>query len=141
MSKIQGVDVKIQLSSDGVTYKTLVCETQSQMQLQRQINETRTKCGGGTTEIGLGAKTYTITGSAAIETAPAGTEVSYSQLLTWFEAGTLIYVKYESPTASGTNFYHQGQAYITDLNVQAQTDQVVTADLTIRVSGTLDVTP
>jgi hypothetical protein len=81
------------------------------------------------------------------EVAPTISQVSYKDLLTATVNKTKITVRFQNPTVTGasigTVYYHQCEAYITDLtlNQDAAGGAYVNFSGTIQSTGTLDITP
>ena len=141
MSKIQANDITVQISTDGTTYKNLVCEIGNKLSKNRAVQQVATKCDSGTIAVGLGAKSYSIDFTAVVETAPTTlTQVSYKDLTGWFESGTYLYVKIENPS-DGSAIYEQGRAYLTKLELDNQVQGVSQFSGTFTVDGALDTTP
>jgi predicted secreted protein len=137
MAEIQGNDVTVELSSDaGTTWKTLICETRSGIQITRDTTSTATKCNAGTTVIGLGAYSWSMSFDAVVDTAPSVSQVTYADMLTWITAGTSILGK----IANTGEFYHSGSVYVTDLSLDAATGEAVSFSGTLSGTGALDIT-
>jgi len=139
MASINGKDVVVQLSTDGTTYKSLVCEISNSLPISRETNSVTTKCDNGTTTRSLGAYSWEVSGEAVAETAPSGTQISYEEMLGYIVGGNLLYVKVENPAASGSNFYHQGQAYLTSLELSNEVNGVSQFSFTLSGTGALDI--
>lgn len=137
MAKIQANDMSVQMSSDGVTYKTLVCEIGHTLNKTRDTQSTPTKCDGGTPAVSIGAKTAALEFTAAVETAPAAGQCSFTDVDGWYEAGTYMYWK----IVSGTNIYQQGRGYLTALSIDAQVGGIIQVTGTLQVDGAIDTTP
>jgi len=76
MAKIQGVNVLLELSADGVTYKSVVCESGHTLNRERATNTVETKCYGGTSAVSIGALSGSIDYTGIFETAPTSTQLS-----------------------------------------------------------------
>jgi hypothetical protein len=138
MAKVQGNDVILQLSEDGIYYKTLICEIGHTLNKTRDTQATATKCDGGTPAVSIGAKTVTIDFTAATDTAPTGSQCSFKDVDDWYEAGTLIYWKQQYD--AGADIYQQGRGYITSVNSDSQVGGIHQFTGTINVDGAVDTT-
>jgi hypothetical protein len=82
---------------------------------------------------------------AICETAPSIAQVSYEDLLTAMVNKTLVAVRVQNPTVTGssqgTAYYHKFSGYITDLTLNQSTTEFVNFSGTIQSTGTLDVDP
>ena len=140
MASINGKDVVVQVSTDGTTYKNLICEISNNLPISRETNSVTTKCDNGTTTRSLGAYSWEVSGEAVADTAPSASQISYEDLLSGFIAGTLYTIKVENPASTGTNFYHQGSAYLTSLELSNEVNGVSQFSFTFSGTGALDVT-
>jgi len=141
MAGIQSTLVPLELSfNNGSTYQTLVCLNQYNMPLSKATNVTETFCG---TEVGLGSETFNPNGTAVCSTNPTSSQVTYNRLLTaWKNEETVLFrCQYPGTGSIGVHFYHQGSAYVTDLELQFQTSQVIQFTFTLTGIGTIDITP
>jgi hypothetical protein len=142
MADIQA-SIPIQLSSDNVTYKNLVCLKNYNVPITTSTNESETFCGKS---VGVGAISFDPQGNAVVSTNPSGSELSLNQLLTWQVNKTAIYFKTAYPLSSGSSgslgkdFYIQGQCYVTNINVIFTTNDVVNFDFTLKGFGDIDIT-
>jgi hypothetical protein len=128
----------------GSSYKTLVCLRTSSVNSTVTVNEDETNCGKLTS---VGDPGFSFSFDAVCEVAPTITQVSYKDLLTATVNKTKITVRFQNPTVTGasigTVYYHQCEAYITDLtlNQDAAGGAYVNFSGTIQSTGTLDITP
>jgi uncharacterized protein (UPF0210 family) len=87
----------------------------------------------------------TVDFDAICESAPTVAQVSYEDLLTAMVNKTIVAVRVQNPTISGSSvgtvYYHQFTGYITDLTLNQSTTEFINFSGTIQSSGTLDVTP
>jgi hypothetical protein len=142
--KIQGVNVVVGVSTDGTTFLSMICEINNSVGLTRSTNSVRTKCDGGTSARTLGAYEWEISGTAVADNAPTGSQLSYKSLLTHFIAGTLLYVRVQSPgsgSSAGSDYYHKGQAYLTALNLTNEVDGVSQFDFTFSGTDSITIAP
>ena len=132
LTSILASTVPIELSFDsGVSWKTLVCIENYDHNSEGDITETETFCGK---VIGMSEPSVSLDFSAVCNTTPGGTEVSYKDLQTVHYARTQIMYRITSGT-TGSHFHHQGECYITALNMGA-----ASASSTIAFTGTLTTT-
>jgi predicted secreted protein len=141
MAAIQGNDVNVEISTDnGTTFKTLICETRSGVSIQRETSSTQTKCNAGVAQLGIGALSWSLSFDAVADTDPSASQVTYADMLTLITAGTKVVGRIQYNT-SGTEFYHKGDVYVTDLTLDAATGETVQFSGTLSGTGALDVTP
>ena len=138
MAKIQGNDVILQLSSDGLYYKTLICEIGHTLNKTRDTQATATKCDGGTPATSIGSKSYTIDFTAASDTAPTGSQCSFADVDGYYENGTYLYWKIQYD--DGSDLYQQGRGYVTSLNIDSQVGGIHQFTGTISGDGAIDTT-
>ncbi len=97
---LNGNDIPLKISTDaGTTYKSVVCATTSGIEITRDISEKETKCGLLST---VGNAKWSANVEGVVNTTPAGTEVSYEDLLGIIVNNTATLIKVESPVAAGT---------------------------------------
>ena len=137
MASIQGKDVVVELSTNNSTWFSLVCEISNSLPITRETNSLSTKCNAGTTTRSLGAYSWEVSAEAVAETAPSGTQVSYEQLLAWHIAGTTLYVRVSHN--NGASFYHNGQCFITNLELTNEVNGVSQFSITLSGSGALTI--
>lgn len=126
-NSIQGLDVVLEISTDGgSTYKTLVCEEDSQADLSNEVTTTRTKCS---TFKGISAVDMTISGNAVCNADPTSEEVSYNDVQNWQKLKTQLNFRYRNAAAgsiaAGQAFEHTGVGYFTQSTVTATAGEVV----------------
>jgi hypothetical protein len=136
MAKIQGNDVILQLSADGLYYLTLICEIGHTLNKTRDTQSTATKCDGGTPAVSIGAKTATIDFTAASDTEPSASQCSFEDVDGWYEAGTYLYWKIQYD--DGTDVYQQGRGYLTSMNSDSQVGGIHQFTGTLTVDGAVD---
>ena len=139
MATIQAKDAVLQLSTDGTTYKNVVCEVGHTYNRSRSTNSVETKCYGGVALVSIGAKSGSIDFQGASETQPSATQVSANDINNYYENGTYLYWKLEVPTG-GADRYRQGRGYITDLSEDAQIGDILQFSFTLTIDGDVDVT-
>ena len=139
MGQILGKDVTMGLRENGTTgsYLSLICETNNAMDASANVTTTVTKCG---TIQSVAPPVYNFSVDGITETAPSGSQVSYEQLLSWFNGNTLLDFKRENPSG-GANFYQQGTCYISALSDALPAEGEMTFSVTFAVTGNLDIIP
>jgi hypothetical protein len=139
MSKINGLDVVLKVSTDGVTYKSFICEISSGLDLSRNSNQVETKCDNGVAYTTLGALTGTIPFSGVLETTVSATQVSANEMLGFFNSKTYIYWKIENPSG-GALMYRSGNGYITSYSESYNVGELVQCEGEISIDGAIDLT-
>lgn len=140
MAQIQGTSVSLQLRSNsyGGDYLNVVCETTSSLSGSASVTTSVTKCN---TITSVSAPTVTFSIEGVAETSPSAGQVSLEQLLSWFQGNTLLNIKYEDPEGDGSNFYVQGNGYMTEFGITSPAEGAVTFTASFQLTGTIDVTP
>jgi hypothetical protein len=139
MSKINGIDVVLKLSTDGITYKSLVCEINNGLDLTRNSNQVETKCDDGVAYTTLGALTGSISFTAVAETSPSVTQVSINEVMGYIKNKTYLYWKIEHPSG-GALIYRQGNGYITSYNEGYNVGELVQFEGELSIDGAIDTT-
>lgn len=127
------VVMSISTNLDTPSYKSVVCKVDNGLAGTRNVQTVETACG--TAKAG-GSPNYTVTGSLAANTNPGGTEMSADDLIALFESGDDFLFKLDD----GADYYRQGQGFFSAYNETANTGDVVRADYTIEVKGSVDST-
>ena len=130
MSKIQGSAVLLELSADGVTYKSVVCENGHTLNRSRSTNEVQTKCYGGTTSVSPGALSGTLDFTGIFETAPTASQMSGNDIFSYMENGTYLYFRLTT-----TGYTRKGNGYITDVSEDAPVDNLLAMEFTLTIDG------
>lgn len=121
------------ISTDGVTYKSVVCKKAWNVAIDPQITSEDSDCGVHTS---VGTTRWSFDAEIILNTTPNGaTEVSANTVAGYANAGTLVYVKL---VYSGS-YYRQGQGYITNYRESAPLNGLVSASFTFTGDGTLDL--
>jgi hypothetical protein len=127
--------VPFAVSTDGVTYKNLVCKKVWNVNLDKTIVEDESDCG---VHLGTGAAKWSFDFEIILNTTPNGsTELSATTLAGYADAGTLLYVKLQY----SSTYYRQGQGYISNYKESAPQGGFITATGTFRIDGSIDLTP
>lgn len=139
MGQILGSSVKLQLRESGTTgsYLTLICETENSLDGTANVTTTVTKCSTVQT---VSPPVYNFNFDAVADTAPSGTQVSYEQMLAWFNGNTLLDLKRESPTG-GADFHQTITVYVSALSDAAPAEGAFTFSGTLAGTGTMDIIP
>jgi hypothetical protein len=134
-NSIQGSNVVMEISDDGITFETLVCEEDSQADVSNEVTTTRTKCS---TFKGISAVDVTISGNAVCNADPDSGEVSYSDILGYQKLKTQKYFRYRNAAqgafTAGQAFELTGVGYFTQTTVTATTAEVVKFSWTFSVT-------
>lgn len=134
-NSIQGSAVVLEVSDDGVSFKTLVCEEDSQIDLSNDVTTTKTKCS---TFKGISQVDATISGNAVCNADPTAEEVSYNDVQTWQLQKTQKYFRYRNAAqgsfAAGQAFSFTGVGYFTQSTLTAPGDDVVKFSFTFSVT-------
>lgn len=143
MAKIQGSTQSVDISADsGTTWKSLICLRTSSVNGTVDSTVEQTNCGTFTS---IGKPNMTVDFDAICETAPGGTEVSYSSLLGYFNAGTQIMVRVQNPvvtgSSAGASYYQSFDGYITSLTLNQSTTEFINFSGTISSNGVIDIVP
>jgi len=113
---VQSKSVPLLISTDGVSYKSIVCKRTFNFQATKAVNNEETDCG---IEKGLGAIDWTMDFEGVLNTTPNGaTEASFAEVAQHFLNDVLLYVKTQTGDGSGGNMYISGRAYVTDFATQ-----------------------
>lgn len=143
MAEIQGSLQTLQLSFDsGTTYKSLICATSLKGKLDAAVNATDTNCGRkyGTTIPG-----FTVNVDAVADAAPDTTECSVADLISVANALTTVQFKYgnsaEGTVTANSVYYFAGDCKISNLEITADTGQVVKFTFELTAVGDIDTTP
>jgi hypothetical protein len=143
MAKIQGSTQSVDISLDnGSTWESLICLRTSSVNGTVDSTVEQTNCGTFTS---IGKPNMTIDFDAICETAPTSEQVSYSALLTAFNAGTQIVVRVQNPvvtgSSAGASYYHKFDGYVTSLTLNQSTTEFINFSGTISSNGAIDIDP
>lgn len=140
MQTLQSSNLPLWLSSDGVTYKQLVCIENYTLKLDTINNKTQTFCG---IALGVGITEFSIDASAVCELAKTATQVTNDDVASWQINNTILWFKmqFPSPGSSATNIFFSGQVYVTGSTFVAAVNEVVKFTVAFTGTGTLDITP
>jgi len=121
-------------TDSGVTYKTVVCESDSNIEGSRNVVTDETKCGILKYP---GPANFRVTFNGVVDSVPDATEASYTEIQAIFAANTKVYAKY---TNVGTEPYHQGQGWFTRLGNQNAASGTSKFSFDFEFDGDVDVT-
>jgi hypothetical protein len=143
MPQILGSLQNIEIDVTGASsYKNLVCLRTGSVNTTMDATVEQTNCGVLTSP---SEPQMTVDFDAICEATPTISQVSYEDLLTAMVNKTIITVRVQNPTITGSSvgtvYYHQFAGYITDLTLNQSTTEFINFSGTIQSSGTLDVTP
>jgi hypothetical protein len=141
MAKIQGSTQSVDISLDnGSTWESLICLRTSSVNGTVDSTVEQTNCGTFTS---IGKPNMTVDFDAICETAPTSEQVSYSALLTAFNAGTQIVARVQNPVVSGSSagasYYHKFDGYVTSLTLNQSTTEFINFSGTISSNGEIDI--
>jgi hypothetical protein len=139
LGSLQNIEIDV---AGGTSYKNLVCLRTGSVNTTMDATTEQTNCGVLTSP---SEPQMTVDFDAICESAPTVAQVSYEDLLTAMVNKTIVAVRVQNPTISGSSvgtvYYHSFSGYITDLTLNQSTTEFVNFSGTIQSSGTLDVTP
>ena len=139
LGSLQNIEIDV---AGGTSYKNLVCLRTGSVNTTMDATTEQTNCGVLTSP---SEPQMTVDFDAICESAPTVAQVSYEDLLTAMVNKTVVSVRVQNPTISGSSvgtvYYHVFSGYITDLTLNQSTTEFVNFSGTIQSSGTLDVTP
>lgn len=136
MATFQSTSYPPEFSTDGTTWKTLICVTDWEYSGSNSINKEDTFCGQ---VVGVGVPGLTGSANAVCDSSVSSTQVTYEDALGWFVGATKI--KFRSQNASGTDWYMQCDCYITSIQQTFAAGSVVKFSINWESTGTLDNTP
>jgi len=142
MGQIQGSLQNIEIDvAGGSSYKNLVCLRTSSVNSTVDSTTDDTNCGVLTA---VGSPKMSLDFDAICEVAPTVSQVSYTSLLSAWQAKTLVSVRVQNPVVTGSSagaaYYHQFYGYITSLTMNQSTTEFINFSGTIASTGTIDVT-
>ena len=137
LGSLQNIEIDV---AGGSSYKNLVCLRTGSVNTTMDATVEQTNCGVLTSP---SEPQMTVDFDAICEAAPTIAQVSYEDLLTAMVNKTIVNVRVQNPTITGSSigtvYYHQFAGYITDLTLNQSTTEFVNFSGTIQSSGTLDV--
>lgn len=138
VTALQSSQVPFYVSTDGIDYKMIVCKRGIRININdSNVASEATDCGP---ILGIGSVDWDFELDAILNISPdAGVQESYEQVLYWKVNQTLLYVRFNHPDSAGTNFKHQGQAYLTNLTGQVQQGNAMNFTAKFTGTGTLTI--
>lgn len=131
---LESRNVPFAVSTDGNTYKNLVCKRTWGVSIEPQFTQEDSDCGV-LTAVGASPR-WSFSFEIIMNTTPNGaTELSANEMAGYANSGTLLYVKLVSTGV----YYRQGSGYITAYEESAPINGFVTATGTFTGTGTLDL--
>jgi hypothetical protein len=142
MGQIQGSLQNIEIDvAGGTSYKNLVCLASSSVNTTADTSTDNTNCGILTS---MSDASMSVDFDAVCEVAPTVAQVSYGSLLTAMVNKTLVSVRVQNPTVTGssigTAYYHQFSAYINSLTLTQANAEFIKFSGSFSSTGTLDIT-
>lgn len=131
---LQGKLVPMAISTDGVTYKNVVCKKTTTLALDSPITTEETDCGP---LVSLGTVNWSFQFEGIYNSAFAGaTEMSSNEIATLANNQSLVYVKVQSGA-----IYRQGAGYLSNFGETYNANALVGFTCTFTGQGILDLTP
>lgn len=130
---LQAKLVPMALSTDGESYKNVVCKRTANFTGTTPTNREDTDCGNF---VSLGSNEWSFDFEGVFNTQKESTEYTAEDILQFWQNQTLLYVKVQY---AGTNLYLQGQGYLTGTGVGLSTGSLVTFTFTFTGTGDVDV--
>lgn len=135
LTTVDASTMLLSYSTDNITFLSIVCEVDSNINQQMEVTTDSTKCGS---TVAAGSITSTLSGNAVVNLTPEAGEGSYDEIQTIFNAKTPIYFRY---TNVGEDPYHEGQGWFTQLGNQNASSGTSKFSWTISVNGNVSNTP
>jgi hypothetical protein len=140
-SNVQSSLVPLLISTDdGVTKKTLTCLVSANFSGTTTTTEEETQCG---TFTGMGANKWEMSFDALTNLTPGATELSFEDMLSIWHNQTEVQVTMQYPASGtpGSDFFLQGNAYVSALGIAVQTGSSKKFSGTLKGNGALDIAP
>lgn len=131
-----------QTNPNDDVYKVLVCELDSSLDGNSNVNTEKTKCGP---IVSVDDPEFSFSGNAITNAKPDETQWSYKDVLGWLNAKQRLRFRYQSPAdaalglATGEAFYHGGEGFFSKVGSQATEGQSVQFSWTFNVDGNLAI--
>lgn len=135
--KISGNDVLLYVSTDGVTYDTVICLTSNAITRATSIIDANSKCGPDSLP-GVQSNTLTFEGQVMLD--PSGSTTSVDELDDYWRTKQTIYWKMGpvSPAIGDITYY--GTGFIATLDETAAIDTPMTFSGSIGIYGIINKT-
>lgn len=132
--KIKGKLWQLQLKEGAGSYLTVICEKDMGINQSTAVTDANSKCGEDSAP---GNKTRTIAGTGYLIQEPnvGATEASLKELQAWFEASTSLLFKFGKITPATGDLVYSGNAWISQLDVTANTEDYIQFSFTGQLSA------
>lgn len=138
-NKIAGNLVAVEISTDLETpdWKEVVCGQDASLDGSKDVTTTKTKCGTIKT---ASDPSWSFSGTGILNHTPGAGELSGDDLIEILQGDTDVLVRLTYATDNNL-YYRQGQGVMTAYSETSNTDDPVSYDFTIEVSGDLTIVP
>lgn len=137
VNALQSSNVPFYVSTDSGYSNTrmIVCKRGLTFTGNTPVTTEDTDCGP---IVGIASNQWSFEFDGVVNTTPdIGTQESYEQLLKWWNAQTLLYVRWNYPDSGGTDFTHKGAAYITNITGAVAQGSAMSFTITFTGQGSL----
>lgn len=135
LTTVDAIGMLLRYSTDNITFKSIVCEVDSNINSQMEVVTDSTKCG---TTVAAGSIATTVSGNAVVNLTPGAGEGSFEDIQTLFLAKTAIYFQY---TNDAETVYSSGQGWFTQLGNQNAASGTSKFTWTITANGDISNVP
>lgn len=135
LTTVDAIGMLLRYSTDNITYKSIVCEVDSNLNSQMEVTTDSTKCG---TTVAAGSVATTLSGNAVVNITPGVGEGSFNEIQTLFLAKTPIYFQY---TNDDESIFTSGQGWFTQLGNQNAASGTSKFTWTITANGDVSNVP
>lgn len=136
MATFQSTSYPPEFSTDGTTWKTLICVQDWQWSVDNTVSKEETFCG---VVAGVGVPGSSGSANAVCDSSVSSTQVTFEDALGWATNATKV--KFRTQNASGADWYMQYDCYITSAQQTFAAGSVVKFSINWESTGTLDNTP
>lgn len=131
---LQGKLVPMAISTDGITYKNVVCKKVTNLNVDSAVNTEDTDCGP---MVSLGSVNWTFDFEGVLNLTPDGaTQMSANDILTLVNDQTQVYIK----ILYSPSIYRQGTGYLSNYTEKYDTNTLVSFTCKFTGQGVLDIT-
>ena len=142
LGSLQNIEIDTTNAGTEEGFRNLVCLRTSSVNTTMDATTEQTNCGVLTS---VAEPLMSLDFDAICEVSPSGAQISYEDLLTCVKNKTIVMVRVQNPTVTGssegTAYYHRFSGYITDLTWNQSTTEFINFSGTIQSTGALDVDP
>lgn len=135
LTTVDAVGMLLNYSIDNSTFKSIVCEVDSNINSSMDVTTDSTKCGSTTA---AGSIATTLSGNAVVNISPDAGAGSFADIQTLFLAKTPIFFKY---TNVDETVFSSGQGWFTQLGNQNASSGTSKFTWTITANGDISNTP